>query len=275
MQQYIYSQGDESARQSSQAKVMHEQSLNLLREAGLEEGKAMVDFGCGTAELAFEAAREVGPIGKVLGVDYNPTLIAMNRNEKDRQLLDNMNFRIGLAENYSDIFLYDLAFARFLMAHTQNPARMVMNMLNLTKNYGSLVLEDVDLSTMTASPFCLELEVLKNLMLALVRYSGGDATIGPNLAPLMRWSGLTRIKVFEHQPCGNIGNIKLVPLRTLECARPMLLKVGLATPAQLDRLKYGLREMAEDDSVTLYFPKIYQVIGRNSQCLKLGSARFI
>jgi len=270
MHQYIYSQGDELTRQSTQAQIMHAQSLNLLREAGLTDGCAMVDFGCGTAELAFDAAQEVGPVGKVLGVDCDAALISRNKKKNSERPVDNLNFRIGLCEQYTDVFLYDIAFARFLMAHTPKPTELIRNMLNMTKNYGYLALEDVDLSTMTASPFSPELEVLKTLLIALVRHSGGDATVGPQMANMMQWAGLNRIKVFVHQPAGSTGNIKHVPLQVLESIKPMLLKVGLATPAQLLRLTDGLRQLAEDNTVTLYFPTIYQVIGRNSQFLKFS-----
>lgn len=253
---------------------MHDQSLNLLREAGLTTGSAMVDFGCGTADLAFEVAQEVGPVGKVLGVDCNPSLIVTNKQKTKIQAVDNLNFRIGLAEDYSDIFLYDICFARFLMAHCDSPGALIKNMLSLTKNYGMVAVEDVDINTMTSSPFCPELEVLKTLIATLVRHNGGDATVGPNLSAIMHWEGVRRIKVFEHQPCGSHGPIKQIPLRVLESIKPLLLRLGLATPELLTRLSVGLQQLAEDNSITIYFPKIYQVIGRNSHYLKFGPSRF-
>ena len=273
MQHYIYQQGNELVRQSSQAQIMHVESLHLLKEVGLDSGSALVDFGCGTADLTFEVAQHVGPVGKVLGIDSNVGLVAYNQQKKSQTHLDNIHFRIGMAEQYSDMFLYDIAFARFLLAHTRHPLPMVKNMLNLTKNYGHVVIEDVDIATMSASPFCPELEVLKTLISALVRYFGGDATIGPELGALMYTAGLQRIKILEHQPCGRSGPIKEVPLRVLESLAPVLLRVGLLTPSQFTRLATGLKELAEDDSVMLYFPKIYQVIGSNSRYLKLGAIR--
>ena len=273
MQHYIYQQGNEPVRQSSQAKIMHAESLDLLREVGLGPGSALVDFGCGTADITFGVAQEVGPVGKILGIDYNVGLIVLNQQKKAKTHLDNIHFRIGRAEHYSDMFVYDIAFARFLLAHTQRPAALVKNMLNLTKNYGHVVIEDVDIGTMSASPYSPELEVLKTLISALVRYCGGDATIGPQLGALMHSVGLQKIKIFEHQPYGRSGPVKQVPLRVLESLRPILLKVGLLSPSQFTRLSTGLRQLAEDNAVTLYFPKIYQAVGCNSRYLKLGSTR--
>lgn len=272
---YIYNHEIEPARQSSQAKIMHDQSLALLQQAGLQAGSSIVDFGCGTADIDFSIAQAVGPVGKVLGVDCNPGIISLNQKRKAQAQTDNLSFRIGLAENYSDIFLYDITFARFLMAHAQNPASLLTNMLTLTKNYGYIVVEDVDLKTMTATPYSPELEVLKTLVSALIHYNGGDASIGPQLGTLMNWVGIQKIQWFEHQPTGTSGPIKQVPLRVLEAIQQSLVQIGLATPEQIVKLHQGLQRLAEDDGTTIYFPTIYQAIGYNSRNLKFGPARYI
>ena len=270
MSSYIYQHGNEPVRQSHQAKIMHEQSLHLLWEAGLRPGMSVLDFGCGTANLDFSIASMLGPGGKVLGVDCNPGLISLNRKRKQTVEDGNLFFRIGRAENYTDIFQYDITFARFLVAHTAMPLKLVRNMQGLTRNYGYIALEDVDISTMRAVPHNPELEVLKTLIKALVHYYGGDATIGSQLGPLLHASGLRRVRAFSHQPAGAAGPIKQVPLFVLESIQLTLLQLGLATPEQLLRLSEGLKKLAEDNHTVFYFPRIYQVIGYNNHTLKLN-----
>lgn len=270
MSSYIYQHGNEQVRQSHQAKIMHEQSIQLLRETGLRQGMSVLDFGCGTANLDFSIAPLLGPGGKVLGVDCNPSLINLNRKRKQGTDDGNLLFRIGRAESYTDIFQYDITFSRFLVAHSATPLKLVQNMQALTRNYGYIALEDVDINTMRAIPHSPELEVLKTLIKALVHYHGGDATIGSQLGNLLNASGLRRVRMFSHQPAGTTGPVKQVPLFVLESIQPTLLQLGLATPEQLFRLSEGLKKLADDDFTVIYFPRIYQVIGYNNHTLKLN-----
>ena len=44
--------------------------------AGVGEGQAVLDVGCGTGTLAIAAARRVGPRGSAIGVDPSPEMVA-------------------------------------------------------------------------------------------------------------------------------------------------------------------------------------------------------
>jgi ubiquinone/menaquinone biosynthesis C-methylase UbiE len=51
----------------------------LLAPAGIEEGHAVVDYGCGPGMLSLELARRVGPDGMVYGVDINKLFLERAR----------------------------------------------------------------------------------------------------------------------------------------------------------------------------------------------------
>ena len=51
----------------------------FLEEAGLGPGMTMVDYGCGPGFVTLQAAKMVGPAGKVYGLDIHEGMVALAR----------------------------------------------------------------------------------------------------------------------------------------------------------------------------------------------------
>lgn len=69
-----------------------------VRLAEIREGETVVDLGSGGGIDVFLAARQVGPSGKVIGVDMTPEMLARARTNAERLGLGNVEFRQGLIE---------------------------------------------------------------------------------------------------------------------------------------------------------------------------------
>jgi SAM-dependent methyltransferase len=66
--------------------------------AGLQPGQTVLDLGSGGGIDAFMAARQVGPAGRVIGVDMTPEMLAKAERNKKKVGLDNVEFRYGFIE---------------------------------------------------------------------------------------------------------------------------------------------------------------------------------
>jgi len=66
--------------------------------ASLRPGDVVLDLGSGGGFDAFLAAREVGPEGRVIGVDMTPSMISKARANADRGNFGNVEFRLGEIE---------------------------------------------------------------------------------------------------------------------------------------------------------------------------------
>ena len=66
--------------------------------ASLKPGQTVLDLGSGGGIDCFLAAKEVGPGGRVIGVDMTPEMIARARANAARSGYDNVEFRLGEIE---------------------------------------------------------------------------------------------------------------------------------------------------------------------------------
>lgn len=66
--------------------------------ASLKEGQTVLDLGSGGGIDCFLAAKEVGPAGKVIGVDMTPAMISKARANAEKAGYGNVEFRLGEIE---------------------------------------------------------------------------------------------------------------------------------------------------------------------------------
>ncbi len=67
--------------------------------AGLQPGERVLDPGSGGGFDAFLAARQVGPTGRVIGVDMTPEMIALARANAAKVGVDHVDFHLGDIEH--------------------------------------------------------------------------------------------------------------------------------------------------------------------------------
>ena len=65
----------------------------------LSEGEHVVDIGSGAGFDSFVAAHQVGPTGRVVGIDMTEEMLAKSRATREKLELDHVEFRDGLAED--------------------------------------------------------------------------------------------------------------------------------------------------------------------------------
>ena len=71
---------------------------NPLALGVLAAGETVVDVGCGAGFDSLLAARQVGPVGRLIGVDMTPAMLVKARAGAEALGLGNTDFREGVAE---------------------------------------------------------------------------------------------------------------------------------------------------------------------------------
>ena len=67
--------------------------------ASLREGETVLDLGAGGGFDCFIAARQVGPAGRVIGVDMTPDMVTLARENARKVKATNVEFRLGEIEH--------------------------------------------------------------------------------------------------------------------------------------------------------------------------------
>jgi len=71
---------------------------DAVSAAGLKPGEVVLDLGSGAGPDCFRAAVQVGPQGRVIGVDMTPEMLERAEAERARRGLSQVEFRRGLIE---------------------------------------------------------------------------------------------------------------------------------------------------------------------------------
>jgi ubiquinone/menaquinone biosynthesis C-methylase UbiE len=112
----------------------------VLQTAGLRSGMVFVDVGCGDGFFTFLAAQVVGAKGKVYAVDTDSSAFERLRRKAAEKGLVNVEAVVGEAEE--TVFCAecaDIVFYSIVLHDFHDPAKVLLNALQMLKPSGRLV----------------------------------------------------------------------------------------------------------------------------------------
>lgn len=245
------------------SRVLREQTLELLRDAGLTAGLSCLDVGCGGGDASFEMARLVGPAGRVVGIDLDAGTLALADAEAAHNRLTNVGFRQGdIRRGDMPDERFDVVFARQLLCHLPDEAFALAAMMKCARPGGLVIVEDVDLRGHFCYPEFTEFDEMIAVGRRAIRSGGGDPDFAPKLPGLMARAGLEGVAYRVRQPVSTSPDIKAVHLMSLEHVTEVAVAEGIATHADIERFQRALRERANDPTSLMSLPRYIQAWGR-------------
>lgn len=247
---YVHGTGAEEQRRLAE--------LNRLTNAafieflGVDRGARVLEAGSGLGLLAAGVAA-AAPGVDVVGVEYSAVQLAA--------AVPNPRVRYIRADVHDLPFpeaTFDLAYARYVLEHVQDPERVLRELGRVLRPGGHVALCENDVTLVRLDPPCPAFE---RVWLAFQRHQaslGGDSLIGRRLYRLLRTAGFGSIALSVQPEVHWHGSSAFAPwvlnlAGNVESARAGLIASGLATAREVDEAVGQLHALVDTDTASAHF----------------------
>lgn len=163
---------------------------NPFAHAALQPGETVLDLGSGAGIDCFLAAREVGPQGRVIGVDMTPAMVERARANAAQHGYANVEFRLGEIESLplADASV-DVVISNCVVNLSPDKGRVFREALRALRPGGRLVVSDLVLTR------ALPPELRRSVELYVGCVAG--AALRDEYLELIRGAGFAGVEVVE------------------------------------------------------------------------------
>lgn len=234
----------------------------LLRTVGVGPGMRCLDVGCGAGDVSLLLAAMVGPSGTVVGSDNDAVQLDLVRAECERLAATNVEL---VHQDVSELEAsggYDVVYSRFLLEHVADPIEALRRMWGAVRPGGVLVAEDADFLADFCEPPNPGFDFWEYAYQETLRRHGGDPLSGRRLHSRFREVGISDVEfnLVQHVYLGGEG--KLMPYLTIERTAPRIVSSGVATQAEVDAALVQLAALANDTTIAMGSPRLFQCWAR-------------
>ncbi len=227
----------ERTRLIDQALAYAAEAESLIDRLGVAAGDAVVDLGCGPLGILDLLADRVGPSGRVVGVDIEPSMLDMASVTLDERGTSGVELvHADIATTGLPAASFDLVHGRLVLLNNTEPGGIVAEMTRLARPGGRVAVQDLDKLAWTCEPAHPAWDRVLGAFRATRTAAGFDEYIGRRLPAMLRDGGLVDVDFAVHarvwRNADTTNKTKLVHFANV--VRPQLLATGLLSENELD-----------------------------------------
>lgn len=241
----IYIHGTEPSEQERLAGLNRITNAAFIQFLNVSAGTRVLEVGSGLGILANEVAAAV-PGVDVIGIEVSAEQLAAARPNPRVTFVQGDAHSLEFPDG-----TFDLVYARYLLEHVMDPARVIQEMRRVTKPGGRVAVCENDVSLLRFDP---PVPAFDRAWEAFTRFQatlGGDGLIGRRLFRLFRSAGFSAIElsvqpeVHWHGSAGYVAWLHNI-IGNLESARNGMVAAGVLSMADLDGAVAELERLKTD-----------------------------
>jgi trans-aconitate methyltransferase len=179
---------EERLRLQTQATLLHQFELDLLKRHGLQDTHTVLDMGCGQGFLAHAVSRYLTE-GHLDAVDINASFIA---DAQKTFTTPNLTFHCSTVLEYAPEVTYDFIYARLLLQHLSDPLATILHLKQYLKPGGKLCFIDVNDEWLFLEPHLPAFDTLVSESIHFQQLQGGDRLIAKKLPGYLQRTGFEK-----------------------------------------------------------------------------------
>lgn len=263
---YIPSQGSEDQERTELLNAIYnENSIELLKKAGIKEGMVVLDIGCGQGIMSCKIAHLVGITGQVEGIDFSQEQLTLAYNNAQSHQLTNVIFVKASTNDlhYFSTKKYDAIYIRFLLMHLQNPEHVLQEAHRLLKPGGILVIEEpTGLETIKCYPE--HKTFTEAMLLGKKQFELGntDPAIGYKLKYMLAQYFTLPAHTSLFHPILQTEKEKRMLYLVIKTLTPAFVKHGVKTLEEMNQLAQEICALEKNQSVYVSYFQVAQVCVR-------------
>ncbi|RYD58012.1 MAG: SAM-dependent methyltransferase [Sphingobacteriales bacterium] len=260
--EYIITGGEEGKKRLNiLSDVMYAYTKSLLTANGVSAGGSFLDVGCGGGNVSMMASQIVGGQGRVVGVDFDETIISLDNKDEQASGITNITYQAMSAYDIDFSNEFDTVYARFLLSHLTEPLKVLKRMAQSAKPGGKIVVEDIHFSGHFCYPACPAFDKYVQLFTEAGLKHGQNPEIGLELPSLFEKAGIKDIGFDVIQPTFQSGAGKWMGYITMDKIKDAVLSLGLADRQAIDNILAELEAYTKDEQSIISLPRIFRVWG--------------
>jgi ubiquinone/menaquinone biosynthesis C-methylase UbiE len=248
--QYIH--GVEPSEQARLAALNRITNAGFVEFLNVKDGARILEVGSGLGLLAADVAA-AAPNVQVVGVEQSDKQIAAATKAPNIRYVQGDAHRLEFPDNS-----FDLVYARYVLEHVADPAKVLMEMRRVTREGGRVAACENDISLVRVDPPCPAFESVWNAFQQYQKQLGGDSHIGRRLYRLFRSAGFSSIELSIQPEVHWYGSTAFVGwienlIGNIESAADGLAKSGFCTATEISDSIAELKGLRENKNASSHF----------------------
>jgi SAM-dependent methyltransferase len=249
---HAYIHGTEPSEQERLAGLNRMTNAAFIEFLNVAEGSRVLEVGSGLGILAGDVAT-AAPGVQVVGVELSAAQIAVCGSRAGVTFVQGDAHALEFPDGS-----FDLVYARYLLEHVADPARVLREMRRVARPGGLVAVCENDVSLLRFDPPCPAFDRAWETFTRFQSTLGGDGLIGRRLYRLFRDAGFADVELSVQPEVHWHGSPGYVPwvhniIGNLESARSGMIGAGIASEPELDAAVGELERLKTDDAGSAVF----------------------